>query len=340
MKTHSTFCALIVLIFIMLSGCGGGDGSSTNTGSDDASSGSPPEQNDPETTPPDTGTLPFTGTITLDEYDWFGNQTHLGVIDVDLQPLAKRRLFNGSQPRFNGDDSKSGFYTFREPCARFANRIMLADSSLQLRAITPCSNTLPNPGLLPTNFGFSTLSPDLTRLVVETSYTRNQQTFPGLVVYKLADQTILARFENVIAADWFSDGRLLITTFDGIDIVDAGLTTRTRFSTGLSGFVNNIAISPDETTIAFEYNQQIWLIDSDGRNPRARIIGGSALRYPTWSPDGKVLAYLQDPGNRRFEKAIFFTDLTTNESYLQDLRPVLTQTDVSRTVNGPLSWRP
>lgn len=336
MKANNLIRALLLLAVITLAGCGGG-GSASTTGSDDASN-SPPDPTAPETDQSESTDLPFTGTITMDEFDWFGTQEYFGVIDVSLKPLQKIRLFNGSQPRFH-EDSNGGLYTFRQPCAQFAHRIMLADASLQTRAITPCSTSIPNPGLLTTRFGFSELSPDRTRLVVETSYLQDRRSFTGLAVYNLADQTLLAQFNNAIAAAWFKDGRLLLSTSDGIDIVDAGLTARTKFSLDLSGGVNNMAISPDGQTIAFEYNQQIWLIDSDGGNARARIAGGNALRYPTWSPDGKSLAYLQNPGNRRYLKAIFFTNLLTNESYAYDLRPVLTPTDASRTVNGPLTWR-
>jgi uncharacterized repeat protein (TIGR01451 family) len=51
------------------------------------------------------------------------------------------------------------------------------------------------------------------------------------------------------------------------------------------------AWSPDGASIAFERDGAIWVMSSDGRNPRVLLGRGGGERTPAWTPDGSRLAF-------------------------------------------------
>ena len=61
----------------------------------------------------------------------------------------------------------------------------------------------------------------------------------------------------------------------------------------LTGRAERPEFSPDGRTIAFLRNGSVWLMDADGGRQRRLPRGHrSGLRYVTWSPDGRYLAYM------------------------------------------------
>ncbi|HXV43889.1 MAG TPA: hypothetical protein VEC96_12560, partial [Anaerolineae bacterium] len=62
------------------------------------------------------------------------------------------------------------------------------------------------------------------------------------------------------------------------------------------------AVSPDGGRIAFmssgrgATNWEIWVMDAKGSNARRLTENGSNEGLPTWSPDGKSIAYISDSG--------------------------------------------
>jgi Tol biopolymer transport system component len=51
------------------------------------------------------------------------------------------------------------------------------------------------------------------------------------------------------------------------------------------------AFAPDGRTIAYMSAFELWLMDADGRNRRQLTRAGSLSEYPSWSPDGRSLAF-------------------------------------------------
>lgn len=277
--------------------------------------------------------LPYTGTLTLDEYDWFGITTFLGVIDIDLPGGEKKRAFHGKQPR----RYPSGNTTFLQGCGDRVSRVVLADSAGLITPITPCSGEIANPGASPTDFGFSRLSPDEQKLAVEVYYYLDGFYRYSTMVFDRSGKQ-LAFIEGGYAPAWLPDGRLLLTG-DGFYLTDINLQNPTRIDGGkLNGQLNNPDVHPSGDRIVFEYNQQIWQMNLDGSGLEELIYGSKHLRYPTWSPDGKSLVYLALTKDDYYDRALYFTDLEAQKSYALDLSDKLDPISSSVVPNGPLSW--
>ena len=277
--------------------------------------------------------FPFTGTLTLDEYDWFSTTTYLGVIDIDIASGSKKRFLNGKSPWRH----KSGKVVYLQGCGDRVTRVMLADEKGLSVQITPCSSEIDNPGYSPTDFGFSRLSPDQEKVAVEAYYYL-EGNYPHNTMVFNVDQALLATYEGFYAPAWLPDGRLLLTG-EGFYLTDGNLENLTRIDGGrLTGPVNNPDVHPSGDSIIFEYNQQIWQMNLDGSDLQERVYGDKYLRYPTWSPDGTAIAYLAKVQQDYYDRAIYFTNLVNSKSYVLDLTSILGSSS-SIVPHGPLSWR-
>jgi TolB protein len=103
----------------------------------------------------------------------------------------------------------------------------------------------------------------------------------------------------------FPDGRLvvkgcLISGDCGIFIIGANGGGETKISSEVGDTAP--AVSPDGGRIAFmssgrgATNWEIWVMDAKGSNARRLTENGSNEGLPTWSPDGKSIAYISDSG--------------------------------------------
>ena len=271
----------------------------------------------------------------MDDYDWLSVYTpRLGIIDVDLSSGQKTRVLNGVYPWRHPSDK----VVFAQGCGQLANRIVLAEGGL-ITPVTPCSSEIEYPEASSNQFEFSRLSPDQQKVATEIGHyvSISEGNVYDTYVYDLSG-TLLATFEGTYAPAWMPDGRLLFATRDrGIYMTDAQLQNPVRIDGNqLNGPVSNIDVHPSGTLVAFEYNQQIWLLDLSTGGVRELITGSKYLRYPTFSPDGAALAYLATPQDDQYDPAVYFNDLQTGEAYALDF-PADTSTNVP---NGPLSWTP
>lgn len=304
----------------MLSACGGGSEPGNNTSPSDI-----------DTSP---GNAPFYGTFTLDDYDWFLSPDYRGVIEIDLAALKKTRIFDGSQARHH----ESGVTTFRQGCGDEVYRIMAARPGTLPVALTPCSSTVVSPSASATEFQFSTLSPDGSKVAVEARYYGNWEDRYSLLVYDTSTLQQISRFEGIYEPAWLGDGRLITAgTSGGLYVVDSNMTTVEPFANGvITGAARNPAPHQDGTRLAFELDQQIWQINMDGTNAEVLAVGDRRYHYPTWSPDGSVIAYLATVSGH-FDRAIYFTDLRSGEKYVRDLDSLFTKFG-SDAARGPMTW--
>jgi hypothetical protein len=197
---------------LLLAGCGGDDG---DGGDGDGGDGGD-----------DGAGTSFTGTITLDEYDWFGVEAYLGVIQIDLDTLEKRRFLEGRVPWRH----PNGTTVFLQGCGDLVSRVAMADEEGLVRVGTPCSDEIENPGYGSTDFGVSKLSPDETLIAVEAYYYIDSGYEVSTAVYEAAGER-LAIFDSLWAPTWTPDGQLLLTG-DGFHLVDRDLSAPRRIDGG------------------------------------------------------------------------------------------------------------
>jgi len=295
----------------------------------------PSDPGNPDTDNPTPGQVPFTGVLTLDEYDWFSVEPYLGVIEIQLPSGTKTRILNGSMPWRH----PSGKIVFSQGCGSYVNRVVISDAGL-VNPVSPCSSEMTVPGdeYGQSQFGFSKLSPDQQKVAAEIYYLNLEEdryvyhTF----VFDLAGNT-LALIEGASGPEWLPDGRLLLAG-DGLYVTDAALTSTTRIDgSQLNSPVANPDVDPSGAFVAFEYNQQIWGMNVDGSRLRELISGPKYFKFPTWSPDGNTLVYLATEDDDRYDQAVYFTDIDSGQGYVLDLAPVLGHSS-SNVPNGPLSW--
>ena len=103
----------------------------------------------------------------------------------------------------------------------------------------------------------------------------------------------------------FPDGRLVVkgcspTGDCGLYVMGATGGGEKKISSEYSDTAP--AVSPDGSKIAVmssargATNWEIWVMNADGSNPQRLTNNGSNEGLPTWSPDGKSIAYVSDQG--------------------------------------------
>lgn len=60
-------------------------------------------------------------------------------------------------------------------------------------------------------------------------------------------------------------------------------------------------VHPDGRTVVFERDRALWVVPTDGSAPARRLVSaGGTLEDATWSPDGRVLAFVANRGDHAF----------------------------------------
>jgi hypothetical protein len=129
---------------------------------------------------------------------------------------------------------------------------------------------------------------------------------------------IIDRVAYGSSASWSPDGSRIAYTRDGLWVASSGGSNATEvFSCG-SGCdgIGAPAWSPDGSRLAFwsdqpeEGGEGVWIIDSDGRNPRL-LAAGLSVGQPTWSPDGSQLAVSGNRTSDPSKPSIYVVDATS-----------------------------
>lgn len=282
------------------------------------------------------GQLPFTGTITLQGYEWL-NDDYEGIMDVKLPEGSFIRLLEGKNPWRHLE----GKITFSQGCGDNVQRISVADTDGLITPVSPCSNEIPNPGASPSEFYLSKLSPDEQKVAVTTYYYLDGNYLYSVIVFDLTGEQ-LAFFEGYYAPEWLADGRLILVGSrlenTGIYMTDVILENLTRLDGGkLNGPVGHLALHPSQKKVAFEYNQQLWQMNLNGSGLEEVVTGPRFYKFPAWSPDGNALAFLGKEGDDEYDNAIYFYDFNTGERYTLPIN--FSSYNSSLVPLGPLSWR-
>lgn len=277
----------------------------------------------------DAETSDLAGTLTFDFVNWIRHETE-AIVDLTLPEGGFRRSASGK----HGWRHPDGDLLRLEGCGNYVNRLVIDRADGRSEIVSPCSSEIRTVGGKP-QFEFSRLSPDKKRIAAELKFYYNSAWQYTVVV--LEEGAIVAYFEGHAAPAWLPDGRLLITG-NGLYVTSVEGSPE-RLDDGWLGFgVNNPDVSPDGKIIVFEWNERLWIMDTEGREHKELVSGPNQYRFPTWSPDGNYVAFLATGGSTHSEvdRAVHFIDIRKGE---------FERIDVSRfggTLNhvpfGPISW--
>jgi len=334
-RTNTTRPCLITLCLAMaVSACGGSSGSGS-TGN--AVSG--------EITPWDQG-----GTIMMSEASRASGNIQ-SIIEVPFGPdrQAARPAF-GTSPWQHQD----GTLYYVSNCGSQSSYIATLDAAGGMSSATPCSDTIVRADQFSTDFTYVMASPDQRRIAVEGRWVdRSFNTRFDTLIYE--DGNIIARYEGHYAASWLDNDTLILPSGNGLFTATIG-GIPVPINTSITGAVNNPDVSPDGSQIVFEWNGDIWVLDSDGSDLRQVADDSTNLRYPVWSPNGEFIAFLRIEAPGPFDHILIAGDplnlahiANANESFVFFVRPATSERwlgTLERHMNsesmpqGQLSWLP
>lgn len=101
------------------------------------------------------------------------------------------------------------------------------------------------------------------------------------------------RFKGYGDYDWFPDEKLLLERLGRIERYSPE-SDELEFLSQLPQNVSDVALSPNGQKMAFEMLGHIWLSNLDGSNLTQLTTSAESEDNPSWSPDGKYIAFRYD----------------------------------------------
>jgi hypothetical protein len=148
--------------------------------------------------------------------------------------------------------------------------------------------------------------------------------------------TEVGRFEGYTAPEWLPDGRLSMMGTQcrrgGIWAADASLRSLSRIDGDqVNTPAGAPAVSPDGSTLAFVWNNQLWSLKLTGRAELTQLTAfPKSVTSAAWSPDGGALAVLMFDVSMPVRSLALFRPGDSKSVVFRDL---------SVYPYGPISWR-
>ncbi len=354
MKSVISVISLISLSFILLTACGGD--SSGNTTSPSGGSGGTNSQ---------TG-LPndLNGLLVFDT-----QRAAYGSLGIFSFELSDGSILPESIGRITEGDQGEAPYAYDRNTIVYAKRcdgtkthhvktIKSSGLASSFNISTPCTSTIKTRTssqssknhYLPIKAAKLSLDQTKVAISVELYIVSKDQEAYTVLIYDVNTGEEINRYPKYASPEWLPDGRLLLTP-DGDDAVEekgiyitdfelSGVGALTRIDKReIPTHVDSIDLSPSGKQLTFSMAGNIWIMDINGNNLEKIIAEKHNLHFPTWSPDGRYIAYLSYSGI--YLQKITFFDITTKKPFIFNLKlltPEDSQNDSYIDIEGPLSW--
>lgn len=272
----------------------------------------------------------LSGRITFDLVNWIRHETE-AIVDVALPDGDLRRTASGKY----GWRHPSGDLVYLEGCGAYINRIVIERAAGGRDIVSPCSSEIPAVGSGKPKFEFARLSPDKRYVAAEAKIYVSPSYRYGVAVFEAGK--LVATFDGHSSPTWMPDGRLLMSG-DGLYVTEVNGKPE-RLDDGWLGYgVVNPDVSPDGQIVVFEWKEQLWIMDSDGKEYKELVSGPAQYRFPAWSPNGFFVAFLAVTGSSHSEvdRALHFIDIRKGELHRVDLSRFGGK--LNHVPFGPLSW--
>jgi hypothetical protein len=319
----------IFLVLTILSACGSGNGTEKSTTSTSGASG-------------------VNGIITVRDYA-LGDK---GTITLSISKgtvTDSYKVIGNAGDRPNSTRHPSGKIVYRERCnlgdSLSPVRISVYDEITGKKTnATPCSNKISKP-INSKRYEVAKLSPDESKVAVSVWHIDAElEAIYSVLVFDVESNEVVANYFGYKDFEWLPrTGQLLLLPFAaklgyGIFITDSDLQTPRRIDNQINQYISQPDISPSGNQLLFIQNKQIYMSNIDGTGLKRLIKSRYALSAPTWSPDNKYIAYLDDNDlyGEDFDK-IFIYELSSGEIFEVSLENWLSEKYTSDAA-WPMSW--
>ncbi len=327
------FFSICFSVLLILVSCGGGSSGGRNDSSNtdtDKQTGLPQNIN---------------GLLTFGLYN---SSSYVGLFVLDLKNgrIVENRLAATDSVHMNPSAFDRNTIVYVSSCGYLSTflKTVSFNGLVAKSPLTPCPTNVLSSSKIG-NISYGTLSPDKTKIAIQIYHDQAGDYTYYTSIYNVKTKKIIKQYKYYADPVWLSNGKLLLTA-SGTTTSNVGIyQTDINFSDNLlridndqiNQHIGTPSISPTKDRMVFTMSGQIWAMDMDGNNLIRLVTDNRSFVSPTWSPDGKYIAYLSYTS--WYLQEINFYEVATGKKYLLNIKSLIPQNNINgNRPSGPLSW--